>query len=445
MDICVVGTGYVGLVAGTCFAETGNDVVCVDVRADIIDKLNQGEIPIFEPGLEELVRRNADDGRLSFTTDLAEGVRKAKFIFIAVGTPQDEDGRADLRYVVEVAGDIGRAMNGKDVEAFPKIVVDKSTVPIGTADMVRETIARHTDKPFHVVSNPEFMKEGAAVDDFLKPDRVVIGTDDGEVGEAMKLLYKPFVRTENPIIVMDIRSAEMTKYAANALLATKISFMNEIAGLCEEVNADVDMVRKGIGHDRRIGFQFLFPGAGYGGSCFPKDVKALLRIGEENGRGMHIVRAVDDVNAEQKAVLVRKAHRVFGEDLTGKTFAVWGLAFKPQTDDMREAPSIVTIRGLIKAGAKVRATDPQALEVAAGMFREEIDAGAVTLVEDNYAALAGADALIVVTEWNEFRRPNFAKMKSAMKGAVVIDGRNIYEPALMREAGFEYHSIGRPS
>ncbi len=444
MEICVVGTGYVGLVAGACFAETGNEVTCVDVDEAKIEKLKKGVIPIYEPGLEEIVKRCAAEDRLFFTTDLARGVKPAKAIFIAVGTPEDEDGRADLQYVLGVAKEIGRILNQDSVSNFPKIIVDKSTVPVGTADLVKKTIAELTEKPFHVVSNPEFMKEGAAIEDFLKPDRVVIGTDDEEVAERMRELYAPFVRTQNPIIVMDVYSAEMTKYAANAMLATKISFMNEIAGLCDAVGADVDMVRKGIGHDQRIGFQFLFPGAGYGGSCFPKDVKALARVGEQYETPMDIVRAVDAVNVRQKMVLAGKTKQVLGDDLKGKTIAVWGLAFKPRTDDMRDAPSITTIRELIAAGAKIRATDPQALETAKGVFAKEIENGDLTLFDGNYQTLEGCDALIVVTEWNEFRHPNFEKIKKRLKEPIIIDGRNLYDRDNMKEMGFTYLCIGRP-
>ncbi|MCC6157210.1 MAG: UDP-glucose/GDP-mannose dehydrogenase family protein [Deltaproteobacteria bacterium] len=444
MEICVIGTGYVGLVAGTCFAETGNDVVCVDVDAAKILKLNAGEIPIYEPELEDLVRRNQAEGRLAFTTDLRPAVLKSRVVFVAVGTPQDHDGRADLKYVLQVARQIGETLRD-DKSGHAKIVVDKSTVPEGTADMVRETIASITNKPFHVVSNPEFMKEGAAVLDFLKPDRVVIGTDDPDVAEVMTELYRPFVRNENPILVMDVRSAEMTKYAANAMLATKISFMNEIAALCERVGADVNMVRKGIGHDRRIGFQFIFPGVGYGGSCFPKDVKALIRIGEESGRHMKIATAVDEVNDLQKNWLADKVLAVFGDDLSGRTVAVWGLAFKPQTDDMREAPSVVTIERLVAAGARVRATDPAALEVAHGVFADAITSGAVELHKNNYEALEGADALVICTEWNEYRQPNFDRIATHLRTRVVIDGRNLFDEEIARRHRIDYYSVGRPA
>lgn len=433
MNICVIGTGYVGLVAGTCFAESGNDVICIDIIKEKIEKLKKGEIPIYEPELDDLVIRNMKEGRLVFSTELAAAVQKSRIIFIAVGTPQDKDGSADLKYVLEVAASIGDAMDSY------KIIVTKSTVPVGTAEKVRETVKAHTDIPFDMVSNPEFMKEGAAVMDFLKPDRVVIGTDSEKVGEVMRELYSPFVRTENPIMIMDIKSAELTKYASNALLATKISFMNEIARLSEMVGADVYSVRKGVGSDKRIGFQFLFPGVGYGGSCFPKDVKALIRTGEENGVDMSIIRSVDLLNEDQKSALIHKVVARFGEDLTGKTFAVWGLSFKPQTDDMREAPSIVTIEGLMARGAKIKAHDPAAMDVAKEIFGDRI-----TLCDSNYEACEGADALIVITEWNEFRRPNYERIRQLLTHAVIFDGRNIYTSERLREEGFEYYCIGRP-
>jgi len=441
MNICVIGTGYVGLVAGTCFAETGNDVICVDNDQEKISRLQRGEIPIYEPGLETLVEHNTKEGRLTFTTDLKTGVQRSEIIFIAVGTPQDEDGSADLKHVLEVAQNIGKAMNGF------KIVIDKSTVPVGTADKVRAVIAQNTKHEFSVVSNPEFMKEGAAVTDFLKPDRVVIGADSPQAAEIMGQLYAPFVRTENPIIFMDIRSAEMTKYAANAMLAAKISFMNEIANLCDAVGADVNAVRKGIGSDRRIGQQFLFPGVGYGGSCFPKDVKALVKIGEQFETDMHMLRSVDEVNENQKYILVEKIKAHYKSRLAGKTFAVWGLSFKPQTDDMREAPAKIIIQALVADGAKVRAFDPAAMEEAAKAhnLKDDIEAGRVVLCETNYEALHGADALIVVTEWNEFRLPNFERLKSQLTEPLIFDGRNIYNPKQLRELGFTYYSIGRDS
>jgi UDPglucose 6-dehydrogenase len=439
MNICVIGTGYVGLVAGTCFAETGNDVICVDKDEKKIAKLQRGVIPIFEPELDTLVERNEKEGRLTFTTDLADGVRKSDIIFIAVGTPQDEDGSADLSHVLAVASAIGQTMNGF------KIIVDKSTVPVGTADKVRAAVAAETDHDFQMVSNPEFMKEGAAINDFLYPDRVVIGTETEQVKEVMGELYAPFVRTGNPIIFMDVRSAEMTKYTANAMLATKISFMNEVANLCDLVGADVTAVRRGIGSDKRIGQQFLFPGVGYGGSCFPKDIRALSRTAETYGGALKILDAVDVVNEEQKRITVRKVKKHFGDDLSGKTFAVWGLSFKPQTDDMREAPAKFIIRDLISAGAKVRAFDPAAMEEAAEAYnlKDEIDSGDLELAPGAYEALPGAAALIVVTDWNEFRRPNFARIKEALVEPVVFDGRNLYTPGKLRQLGFSYYSIGR--
>lgn len=439
MNICVIGTGYVGLVAGTCFAETGNDVICVDNDEKKIERLKNGEIPIFEPELDDLVARNAKEGRLTFTTDLASGVRRSDVIFVAVGTPQDEDGSADLTHVLEVARAIGKAMDS------PKIIVDKSTVPVGTADKVHEAIAAETEFEFHVVSNPEFMKEGAAVGDFLYPDRVVVGVESEKVRETMGELYAPFLRTGNPIIFMDVRSAEMTKYAANAMLATKISFMNEIANLCDRVGADVAAVRKGIGSDKRIGQQFLFPGVGYGGSCFPKDVRALFRAAEAHGMPLEILAAVDHVNELQKTLLVRKLHGEFGDDLAGRTFALWGLSFKPQTDDMREAPSKFIVRALISAGATVRAFDPAAMEEAAEPYnlKAEIDAGGLTLCESAFQALEGSDALLVITDWNEFRHPNFDRIKATLKQPVVFDGRNLYSPGKLRSLGFTYYSIGR--
>jgi UDPglucose 6-dehydrogenase len=439
MNICVIGTGYVGLVAGACFAETGNDVICVDIDERKIARLKQGDIPIYEPELDDLVERNVKEGRLSFTTDLPDGVRRSDVIFIAVGTPQDEDGSADLTHVLDVAGAIGRAMNG------PKIVVDKSTVPVGTADKVRAAIAAETALPFDLVANPEFMKEGAAINDFLYPDRVVIGTDNERVAETMGELYAPFVRTGNPIVFMDVRSAEVTKYAANALLATKISFMNEIANLCDRVGADAMMVRKGVGGDKRIGPQFLFPGVGYGGSCFPKDVRALIRTAEQAGCSLQIVAAVDAVNDRQKLILFDKVKKHFGAKLDGLLFGVWGLSFKPQTDDMREAPAKYMIRALVEAGAKVRAFDPAAMEEAGKPYNlaDLVAAGKLRLCEGNYEAIDGVDALLVITEWNEFRRPNFERMKGLMRQPVIFDGRNLYTPAKMKEMGFTYYSIGR--
>ncbi|MFY0525792.1 UDP-glucose dehydrogenase family protein [Archangium gephyra] len=431
MHIAIIGTGYVGLVAGTCFADSGNDVVCVDIDARKIAQLQQGEVPIYEPGLEELIRKNTRDRRLSFTTELAPAVARAQVVFIAVGTPEGESGEADLQYVLSAAEQVGRAMRQYTV------VVDKSTVPVGTADKVREVISRVTEVEFDVVSNPEFLKEGAALDDFLKPDRVVIGAESERARKVMGQLYAPFVRTENPILYMDTRSAELTKYAANAMLATRISFMNDMAALCERVGADVDFVRKGMGADKRIGYPFLFPGVGYGGSCFPKDVKALVAKGREQGLELDLLRAVERTNERQKKLLVQKAVKHFGS-LEGRHFAVWGLAFKPKTDDMREAPSVEVIEGLLAKGAKVSAHDPVAERSARRVLGDRIRYTNVP-----YEALEGADALFVVTEWNEFRHPDFERMKALMKTPVIFDGRNIYDPARMRELGFTYMGLGR--
>ncbi|MDY7232630.1 UDP-glucose dehydrogenase family protein [Hyalangium rubrum] len=432
MKIAVVGTGYVGLVAGTCLAESGNDVTCVDVDEGKVRALQAGVCPIYEPGLEELLHRNMKALRLHFTTSLSAAVESAQVVFIAVGTPQGESGDADLSYVLDAAEGIGRALRQYTV------VVDKSTVPVGTADKVREVIAQVTKVEFDVVSNPEFLKEGAALEDFLKPDRVVIGTSSERARRIMGQLYAPFVRTENPILYMDARSAEMTKYAANAMLATRISFMNDIAALCEKVGADVDFVRKGMGSDRRIGHPFLHPGVGYGGSCFPKDVKALMATGRENGVELDLLRAVEHTNQRQKRCLLAKAVRHFGE-LSDKTFAVWGLAFKPKTDDMREAPSVELIEGLLGKGARVQCHDPVATQAAQRYFGNR-----VRYAPSGYAAAEGADALFLVTEWNEFRRPDFQRLKGLMKNPVIFDGRNIFDPTQMREEGFTYYGIGRP-
>ncbi|GAB4242398.1 MAG: UDP-glucose/GDP-mannose dehydrogenase family protein [Acidobacteriota bacterium] len=440
MKLAIVGTGYVGLVAGVGFAETGNDVTCVDIDAERIELLKQGKVPIYEPGLEEMLRRNQEEGRLTFTTDLADAVRRSLIIFIAVGTPSDEDGSSDLRYVLEAAEAIAKAMDGY------RIIVNKSTVPVGTADKVREVIRRHTRHEFNVVSNPEFLKEGAAVEDFMKPDRVIIGHDDVRVAEIMKELYAPFTRTGAPILVMDNRSAEMTKYAANCMLATRISFMNEIANLCEALGADVHWVRQGIGLDRRIGPTFLFPGVGFGGSCFPKDIRALIHMGRECGCELEIVEAVYRVNERQKTRLIRKILDFFapGEAerpdlLAGKVFAVWGLSFKPRTDDMREAPSIPVIERLLALGAQVQAYDPAAMQQAKRIFGDRI-----TYAPNNYAALEGADALLLLTEWNVFRNPDFPRMARLMKTPVIFDGRNQYNPRELRDLGFQYFCIGRP-
>ena len=431
MKIVVVGTGYVGLVAGACFAETGGDVTCADLDAKKIEGLTRNVLPIYEPGLDALVERNQAQGRLRFTTDVAAAIRQADVVFIAVGTPPDEDGSADLSHVLAVAETIGKNLTREAV------VVTKSTVPVGTADKVRAAVAKHAKFPFHVVSNPEFLKEGAAVDDFLKPDRVVLGVDSDFARTAMTELYGPFVRTGKPVIFMDIASAEMTKYAANAMLATRISFMNEVANLCEKVGANVDLVRKGIGSDARIGPSFLFPGPGYGGSCFPKDVKALLKTSEDVGAPMRVLRAVEDANDHQKTRLFAKLAGTLGE-LRGTRVALWGLAFKAQTDDMRESPALTLIEALLAAGATVVAHDPAAMHEA----RRRLGA-TITYAATNYDACTGADALVVVTDWNEYRFPDFARIKAALRRPVVIDGRNLYDPAKMEQLGFTYRSIGR--
>jgi len=503
MKICVIGTGYVGLVAGTCFAETGNDVVCMDIDEDKINALRKGVVPIYEPGLEEMLRRNVAEDRLSFTTNLAEAVRKSLVIFIAVGTPPKPDGSPDLSYVLAAARGIGETMNGY------KIIVNKSTVPVGTADRVRQEISALTRFQFDVVSNPEFLKEGAAIDDFMKPDRVIIGTSEVRVAEIMKELYAPFTRTGAPILVMDPRSAEMTKYAANAMLASRISFMNEIANLCEHVGADANWVRQGVGFDRRIGSSFLFPGLGYGGSCFPKDVKALIALAREHNYPLKLVGAIEEVNELQKSVLVDKILKFYcspladqldefkrlhsgngrpgktraavdgaasgdysyvlsldatklpdmtltqndlgltnrlvlaredsgGSPIKGKTFGIWGLSFKPQTDDMREAPSVVIIEHLLKLGAEVQAYDPEAMDQARRVFGRRIK-----YAKTNYEAVKDADALVLVTEWNVFRNPDFDKIRSLLKYPVIFDGRNQYNPIEMKELGFLYFGIGR--
>jgi UDPglucose 6-dehydrogenase len=432
MKICVVGTGYVGLVAGTCFAESGNDVVCVDNVAAKVDALQRGQVPIYEPGLEELIRRNVTEGRLSFTTDLAQPVRQSVVCFIAVGTPEKADGSADLGAVLAVARGIAQSMDGY------RVVVTKSTVPVGTHKQIRDAMEPIAAHPFDVVSNPEFMKEGAAIDDFMKPDRVVIGAASAQAFAIMRELYEPFCRTGAPILEMDNPSAEMTKYAANALLATRISFMNEIANLCELVGADVDWVRRGVGHDRRLGHHFLFPGVGYGGSCFPKDVQAVIHTADEHGMKFPLLKAVEEVNDAQKRRLVDKVVKEFGGDLSDRRFAIWGLAFKPKTDDMREAPSITVIEGLLERGAAVAVHDPEALGVAKTIFGDR-----VTYHRVNYDALDGADALLIITEWNEFRRPDFARMKQLLRCPVIFDGRNLYVPEVMRQHGFTYFPIGR--
>ena len=431
MKIAVVGTGYVGLVVGTCLAENGNDVICVDNNASKVRSLKRGRIPIYEPGLEELVARNQREKRLTFSTALARATRASQIIFIAVGTPSDEDGSADLRHVVDVAGAVARAMNEY------KVIVSKSTVPVGTAARLREVIRRETTHPFSVVSNPEFLKQGAAVADFMRPDRVVVGVEDPRARELMYGLYAPFTRTGAPIMMMDCASAELSKYAANAMLATRISFMNEVATVCERVSANVDEVRRAIAADRRIGPAFLFPGIGYGGSCFPKDVKALLRSSRDAGYDAEILGAVEAVNQRQKGRLVEKMQEHF-TSLKGKTIGVWGLAFKPQTDDMREAPSVTTIEGILSQGGKVKAYDPQAEKTARVILGNR-----VSYVQRSYDALKGVDALAIVTEWSEFREPDFARMRSLMRSPVIFDGRNLFTPEQMRAEGFTYYSIGR--
>jgi UDPglucose 6-dehydrogenase len=441
MKIAVVGTGYVGLVAGSCLAETGNAVVCCDIDAAKIQRLRSGEIPIYEPGLQPLVERNLEDGRLSFTTDVAGAVRAADIIFIAVGTPPGEDGSADLRHVLDVAALIGASMPGDGPE---KIIITKSTVPVGTARLVRDAIGRHTSRPFHVCSNPEFLKEGAAVQDFMKPDRVVVGVESDYARTTLAELYAPFVRTGNPVLFMDIASAEITKYAANAMLATRISFMNMIAALCETVGADVDEVRRGVGADDRIGSRFLFPGIGYGGSCFPKDVKALVRTLEERGVDASILHGVESVNESQKALLLQRVVERFGEDLGGLTFAVWGLSFKPETDDMREAPSLMVVRGLADRGARIRAHDPEAADEAQRHFADLVALGSLEICERNHDCLPGADALLILTEWQQYRNPDLDRIRSELKTPVLFDGRNLFDPEKMAQVGFAYVSIGRP-
>jgi UDPglucose 6-dehydrogenase len=431
MKIAVVGTGYVGLVVGACLAETGNDVTCVDKDEAKVRMLRKARIPIYEPGLNDLVRKNAAEGRLTFTSQLNKAVKGAQIVMIAVGTPQDEDGSADLQHVISVARDIGRAMDGYQV------IVTKSTVPVGTAEKVRAIIRRETTHPFSVVSNPEFLKQGAAVDDFMKPDRVVIGAEDPRGAEMMVALYQPFTRTGAPIMVMDCASAELTKYAANALLATRISFMNEIANVCEMFGADVDRVRQAVGSDKRIGPSFLFPGVGYGGSCFPKDVKALVRFSADRKYDFKLLKAVEAVNDLQKRVLLKKMEAHFGS-LKGRTIAVWGLAFKPKTDDMREAPAIPIVQGLIDKGAKVQVYDPAAMKVARTIFGSKVH-----YALKSYDALRGAEALAIITEWHEFREPDFPRMRKLMKTPVIFDGRNLYQPQHMKAHGFIYNSIGR--
>ncbi len=439
MKLTVVGTGYVGLVTGACFAEMGNDVLCIDVDEQKIDSLRRGEVPIFEPGLKEIVARNVAAERLHFSTDIKEGVRFGTIQFIAVGTPPDEDGSADMRHVLEAAHSIGRHMTDY------KLVVDKSTVPVGTADAVREAIARGqaargVTVPYCVVSNPEFLKEGAAVEDFMRPDRIVVGADDERAVHLMQALYSPFQRSRDKLVIMDVRSAELTKYAANAMLATRISFMNELALLAEKLGADIDEVRRGIGSDPRISHHFLYAGCGYGGSCFPKDVKALLHSAKDVGEPLHLLHAVERANERQKQVLVDRIVERFGDDLKGRRFALWGLAFKPETDDLREAPSRVIISQLLERGASVVAYDPVAMDEARRVFG---DADRLEFSASAHEALDGADALVIVTEWKAFRAPDFARMRESLRQPLIFDGRNLFDPVLMREAGFDYFPIGR--
>ena len=434
MKITVVGTGYVGLVTGTCLAETGNSVTCVDIDEKKVDRLKDGKVPIYEPGLEKLFERNLKEERIFFTTNLSEGIKEAQIIFLALPTPPGEDGSADLRYVLGVAEEIGKLLTDY------KVIINKSTVPVGTAEKVHEAIARNYKGEYDVVSNPEFLREGVAVEDFMKPDRIVIGTKSERAKKLLDQLYGPYVRQGNPIIFMDERSSELTKYAANSFLATKISFMNEVAQLCERLGADVDMVRKGIGSDERIGRRFLFPGIGYGGSCFPKDVQALVHSSWEVGYDFRILDAVMDVNERQKVHLVSKIKSYFEDNLQGKHFALWGLAFKPNTDDIREAPALYIIEELIKAGATISAYDPEAMENVKNVLGEKI-----SFSENQYDALKGADALIIATEWNEFRTPDFLKIVSNMKKKIIFDGRNLFDIMAIKELGFYYESIGRPT
>ena len=434
MKVCVIGTGYVGLVAGTCLAEMGNNVICVDNDLKKLEQLEQGIVPIYEPGLEELIKVNVAENRLSFTNDLKSAVQNSLVCFIAVGTPQGEDGSADLKYVYQVAESIGEAINGY------KVIVDKSTVPVGTAEKVTQIIKSKTNEEFDVVSNPEFLKQGAAVDDFLKPDRVVIGSNSHRATEIMQDLYSPFLRTGNPVIIMDVKSAEMTKYAANSFLAVKISYANEIANICEKVGANAEMVRIGMCSDKRIGSQFLFPGLGYGGSCFPKDVKALLKTAKDNNCDYQLLQAADDVNKRQRQIFIKKILKRFGENLAGMTFAIWGLAFKPKTNDMREAPAITIINALLERGAKIQAYDPKAFDCAQFYFGDKI-----TYSKSAYEALTDADCMLLLTEWNEFRRPDFDKIKELLKNPIIFDGRNQYNAERLKQRGFEYYCVGRNS
>ena len=431
MKVCVIGTGYVGLVAGTCLAEMGNQVICVDNNKEKLEQLKKGIVPIYEPGLEELIKANVSENRLSFSDDIKYAVENSLVCFIAVGTPQGEDGSADLQYVYQVAENIGKSINGY------KVIVDKSTVPVGTAEKVTGIISALTNSPFDVVSNPEFLKQGAAVDDFLRPDRVIIGSNSQRATEIMQELYAPCLRTGNPVIIMDVKSAEMTKYASNSFLALKISYANEIANLCEKVGANAEMVRVGMSSDRRIGAQFLFPGIGYGGSCFPKDVQALIKTAKEFNCGYDLFEATDRVNKKQRLLFVEKILNWYNNDISGKTFGVWGLAFKPKTNDMREAPSITIINELLKHGAKIQAYDPKAFDLAKTIFGDKI-----TYSQNSYDALTNADAMLLLTEWNEFRRPDFDKIKILLKTPLIFDGRNQYESYRMKQRGFKYICIG---
>ncbi|MDD3562650.1 MAG: UDP-glucose/GDP-mannose dehydrogenase family protein [Candidatus Cloacimonetes bacterium] len=440
MNLAVIGSGYVGLTSGACFADMGNNVICVDNDTDKIKQLKEGKVPIYEPGLQAMVQRNVEEGRLSFSTDLAQAVQESLILFIAVGTPPEEDGSADLSHVLTAARQIAQHINEY------RIIVDKSTVPVGTADLVKAQIqevldARGVKVPFDVVSNPEFLKEGAAIEDFMKPDRVVIGTDSEKAAQLMRTLYAPFCRTNDRVIMMSIRSAEMTKYAANSFLATKISFINEISRLCDAYGADVEEVRSGIGSDSRIGYKFIYPGVGYGGSCFPKDIKALIHMSSQVGFDSRILKAVEAVNTDQKKLLIEKVILHFGEDLSGLNLAIWGLSFKPQTDDMREAPSIVIINALLEAGARIKAFDPIAMDQARKIFG---DRAGLTLCASEYDALNESDAMLLITEWRQFRYPDFERMIKLMKQPVIFDGRNQYDPSQVRELGFTYYGIGRP-
>ena len=432
MKICVIGTGYVGLVAGTCLADMGNDVICVDNDLEKLTKLNNGIVPIYEPGLEELIKANVAEGRLKFSSDLDNAVKQSLVCFIAVGTPQGQDGAADMQYVMDVAEGIGKSINGY------KVIVDKSTVPVGTADKVTEVIKKYYDGEFDVVSNPEFLKQGAAVDDFLKPDRVVIGSNSPKATAIMQEVYAPFFRTASRFVIMDVKSAEMTKYAANSFLAIKISYANEIANICEAVGADAEMVRIGMCSDKRIGSQFLFPGLGYGGSCFPKDVMALMKTAKDNNCTCRLVEAADEINKEQRVIFITKILQRFGMNLAGMTFGVWGLTFKPKTNDMRMAPSITIINALLGFGAKIKVYDPKGFEQAKNVFGER-----VVYANNSYDALKDADCMLLLTEWNEFRRPDFDRIKDLMRTPLIFDGRNQYDAERLRQRGFEYHCIGK--